>query len=133
MAKDYYFERVCPHCGKHYDAAGLDMMYLDYCPDCDSPVIRPKVVKTFGLIAGRHNLPVDECIFDNVIEDMFDFDSMDKIVARKIHGLDGVNLYATGFTPALLSVVKYCHKYKISLAVYHYDKTSGEYILQEVL
>lgn len=43
-----------------------------------------------------------------------------------------INLYVTGFSPALVAVINMCKCNNISLNTYHYNKDTGDYFLYPV-
>ena len=88
-------------------------------------------VLTAGLIRGRHNLPVDKYIFDEVT-DIFDFSSMSKQVHDAIKDYSDVQLYVTGLTPALIEVVNYCIIKNVNLTLFHYDMKTDKFVPQIV-
>lgn len=86
-----------------------------------------------GLIKGRHSLPVENYIFDKDIEDPTNLDKMYKVVEEKLKNVDPketLEVYVTGLTVALTTVIKYCFNNDINLTLYHYDTKSGEYFPQ---
>ena len=88
-------------------------------------------VLVIGLIKGRHEMPVDNFIFDK-IDDVFDFSKMSKQVHEALKDYYDVNLYTTGLTSALVEVINYCIIKNISLTLFHYNSETGEYIPQIV-
>ena len=86
-----------------------------------------------GLCAGRHEIPVQDFIFDE-IPDVTDFDAMAKAADAAIpRDADELEVYVTGLTPAMLAVVNVCQGGKINLTALNYDEVSGQYIKQTVL
>lgn len=104
-----------------------------------------------GLIAGRHEMPVDEYIF-NAIENPMAFTTMDKIVVdwfkdnldigvtngRAINSASYTDdevwqsqsrlvLYVTGLTAATATVIKQAAFNGVPLTLMHYDSKSGGY------
>lgn len=78
-----------------------------------------------GLVYGRHDMPVDEFIFNTAIPDdkFADFDWFYKrieqwwVMAGKP---SGIRLYTTGIAQAITTMVVFCHDHKISLLhMYH--------------
>ena len=92
-----------------------------------------------GLIRGRHSLPdeVSLFVFDEDIPQsrICDDSYFDRICTRFLDRYlpDSVAVYVTGFTPALLSLVKICKKRGIGLDAYHYDREKKTFWRQEVL
>ena len=89
----------------------------------------------YVLVAGRHshkaidNLPA---IFDEVT-DIFDFDLHKKIIHTKLKNCKHINLYVTGLTQLLISVINYCRLFNIEVTLYHYDVDSNRYRTQSVI
>ena len=87
-----------------------------------------------GLIKGRHNLPVEKFIFEE-IEDPTALEEMYKVVEKKLKNIDSketLEVYVTGLTVALTTVIKYCSYNDINLTLYHYNIKSGEYFPQVI-
>jgi len=87
----------------------------------------------FNLIMGRHEMPVEENIFDKDIEDVTDVKRMYDIVAEKLKNVKELEVYVTGLTVALGAVISYCIDNLIPLTLYHYDKESNSYYPQVIL
>jgi hypothetical protein len=89
-------------------------------------------LKTYGLVKGRHELPVSDYIFESEIKEI-NFQKLRTQVNSKLKDFkthEIVGIYVTGFTPALTTVISYCHDFGINLILYHHDKTSNGYIQQ---
>lgn len=88
-----------------------------------------------GLCAGRHDLPVTEYIFAEILDPM-DFAGMQKtayeFVTSNCIGKELV-VYATGLTAALCAVISMCEAHYVPLTVMHYDRDEGNYKPQRVL
>ena len=107
-----------------------------------------------GLIKGRHEMPVNNYIFDE-INDVLDFDNMNKQIINFINNnIDvyaaygcGINqigyedvevltsdtkliVYVTGLTSVTAELIKVCALKGISLTLMHYDRESGDYLPQ---
>ena len=114
-----------------------------------------KTVKA-GLIAGRHEMPVDLYVFDH-IEDPMDFNELNvaayafvlehcnpkiefgrainQIAYGDIEILRGeaeLHLYVTGLSCALAAVIRACAKHGVFLTLYHWDSSSQEYMPQRM-
>ena len=112
-------------------------------------------VITVGLIRGRHDLPVEEYIFDG-IEDVHDYRGIHKGICDFIDTHIGVSVktgtgvtqasyedvrvfrgdrelvvYVTGLTAVTAELVAVCIANGISLTLMHYDTESGNYIPQK--
>ena len=86
-----------------------------------------------GLCEGRHQMPVEEYIFPQVVENPFDFHGLEKIVHEKLKDVKELDLYVSGLTPVLVTVINYCVYNAISLTLYHYDINSGKYVPQKLI
>ena len=92
-----------------------------------------------GLIKGRHVLPdnISLYVFDSDIPQHYICDSayMDDICENFLcrHKCDAIEVYVTGFTPALLSLIKLCLSRGIKLSAWNYDRESRSYWKQEVI
>ena len=109
-----------------------------------------------GLIKGRHEMPVDNYIFDE-INDVLDFDSMNKQIINFINnninvytaygcginqiGYEDVEIltsdtnlivYVTGLTSVTAELIKVCALKGISLTLMHYNKESSDYLPQVI-
>lgn len=114
----------------------------------------PKIVA--GLIKGRHELPVEEYIFEK-IDDPSDIDAIEKVATdwvEKNCSIDivlgkGINqvsdyypdtlihkgkvklvIYVTGLTVALTAVLKACALNGVRTVLMHYNSSTGEYVEQ---
>ncbi len=110
-----------------------------------------------GLFKSRHDMPVNEYIFENGFEDVMDFTGMRKIITEwfsknvtvDLHygvplnyggygdvetykGNRKVFLYVTGLTSATAEVIRFCAFNGISLSLMHFDRDSGEYEEQPI-
>ena len=109
-----------------------------------------------GLVRGRHELPTDTYIFDE-IEDVFDFDGMYETAVVFIQQNIGVTkkagrainsasytddevyrgdrelvVYVTGLTAALAAVIAACAAWGVQLTLMHYDRETGDYRPQPI-
>lgn len=91
---------------------------------------------SMALCEGRHEIPqaVDGSIFGNTI-DPLDPNSLQAEAKSKLRELDikSLDLYVTGLTVALISVLNACRELEIEVTLYHYDRESGNYYPQQVL
>lgn len=89
-----------------------------------------------ALCEGRHEIPqaVDGSIFGNTI-DPLDPNGLQAEAKSKLRELDikSLDLYVTGLTVALISVLNACRELEIEVTLYHYDRESGNYYPQQVL
>lgn len=107
---------------------------------------------TVGMISGRHELPVEQYIFNEAIDGL-DFSRISRTIREflrencNIHIADfgccvnqaadcdtphykgGVELvvYVTGFTPVTAALVYECAIYGINLTLMHYDREENDY------
>lgn len=91
-----------------------------------------------GMIAGRHDLPVDNYIFEE-IENVFSFKTIRSKVVQFIQenfkyedSFKNLIVYVTGLTPVTVEIVSVCVRSHIALTLMHYDKYSGKYIPQYI-
>ena len=109
-----------------------------------------------GLIKGRHEMPVDSYIFDE-INDVLDFDSMGKQIINFINnninvytvcgcginqiGYEDVEIltsdtklivYVTGLTSVTAELIKVCALKGISLTLMHYNRDTNDYLPQVI-
>ena len=109
-----------------------------------------------GLVRGRHELPVDTYIFDE-IADVFDFDGMydkaaafisdevgvSRVAGRAINAASYTDdeiywgdsvliVYVTGLTAALAAVIAACAAYGVPLVLMHYDRDTDDYRPQTI-
>lgn len=90
-------------------------------------------VVEYGLIDGRHNLPVDKFIYTN-IDDVLDFAKLEEVAIKSItKGADILVIYVTGLTSATIAAINSAKwlGYK-SIILKHYDNVSGNYLSQWV-
>lgn len=120
----------------------------------------PENAVVVGLCAGRHDMPVSDFIFPQVV-DPTDFRGMSRTVdafldtrvgthiswgprrnAASMDDEDGVEficgdrplvVYVTGLTACVAAVIRSCVYNGVDLTLLHYDRTTGEYIPQVVL
>ena len=93
-----------------------------------------------GLIKGRHKLPdfVVDFVFDSDIpqEHICDAAYLDEICEAFLEDhADGDTLcvFVTGFTPAMLALVKACAKRRMHLGAMNFDRERKIYWYQEVI
>lgn len=98
--------------------------------DCEPVKVEADV---YGLISGRHAMPVEEYVFDE-IEDMFRFFDLEVNALSSIEKTsDLLVLYVTGLTVATVSVLNVAKKlgYK-EVVLKHYNRDNGLYECQWV-
>lgn len=109
-----------------------------------------------GLVAGRHEMPVSEYIFDE-IKDVLDFSAMRSTISKFIvervgvetsygsginqndytavncfHGKRDLVVYVTGLTAAVAELISMCALNGINLTLMHYDRESESYKAQTI-
>ena len=95
-------------------------------------------ILTIGTCSGRHEMPVNEFIFNNAVEDVTDVESINNTVKAVLDAKLGddkniIHLYVTGLTVLSMAVVKYCVDNQISLVLYHFDMATKSYYSQVVI
>lgn len=98
--------------------------------DCEPVKVEADV---YGLISGRHAMPVEEYVFDE-IEDMFRFFDLEVKALSSIEKTsDLLVLYVTGLTVATISIINVAKKlgYK-DVVLKHYNRDNGLYESQWV-
>nr|DAY36426.1 MAG TPA: hypothetical protein [Bacteriophage sp.] len=98
--------------------------------DCEPVKVDADV---YGLVSGRHAMPVEEYIFTE-IEDMFSFFDLEVKALSSIEKTsDLLVLYVTGLTVATVSVLNVAKKlgYK-EVVLKHYNRDNGLYESQWV-
>lgn len=98
--------------------------------DCEPVKVEADV---YGLISGRHAMPVEEYVFDE-IEDMFRFFDLEVKALSSIEKTsDLLVLYVIGLTVATISVINVAKKlgYK-DVVLKHYNRDNGLYESQWV-
>lgn len=98
--------------------------------DCEPVKVDADV---YGLVSGRHEMPVEEYIFTE-IEDMFKFFNLEVQAISFIKKTsDLLVLYVTGLTVATISVINVAKKlgYK-DVVLKHYNRDNGLYESQWV-
>lgn len=92
-----------------------------------------------GLIKGRHSVPaaVKKFVFESDIPQAHIADPffLEQICIDflNLHRPDTVSVYVTGFTPALLALIRVCNERGIGLNAYNYDREAKTFWKQEVL
>lgn len=93
----------------------------------------PVEVVEFGLVKGRHDIPVDTFIF-NSIDDVLDFGMLEHMAGESIpKDVDVLVIYVTGLTSATIAAINVAKMYGYkSIILKHYDNVSGNYLSQWV-
>lgn len=91
---------------------------------------------SMALCEGRYAIPQaeDGSIFGNTI-DPLDPQALQAEAESKLRELNikSLDLYVTGLTVALISVLNACRQLGIVVTLYHYDREEGNYYPQQVL
>lgn len=86
-----------------------------------------------ALCAGRHEIPeaVDGAIFDSVI-DPTNLQVLNNTCKERLKDCYKLDLYVTGLTVALVSVINFCVANHIGLRLWHYNRDTNDYYSQIV-
>lgn len=89
--------------------------------------------KAMELCKGRHEIQdaIDGAVFPNTL-DPLDVQAMDLMAEQSIGQIDELDLYVTGLSVALTSVINYCRRKSVKLTLYHYNRDTGDYYPQPV-
>ena len=87
---------------------------------------------TMGLCRGRHDIPgITSYIYPSQV-DPLDLAGQAATADAALAGVEVLDLYVTGLTVALVTVINHCRQAGISLTLYHFDRESGDYYPQSV-
>ena len=91
-------------------------------------------MKKLGLIRNRHEMPVDDFIFET-IDDVTDLDWLHQVSLDKLKCLssDKLGIYVTGLSTALVAALNACRYLGIDVELYHYNRDTDSYYAQQVL
>ena len=88
-----------------------------------------------ALCESRHEIPqaVNGSVFEETISNPTDFEALRSACEQSLNpafnaGVRIINLYTTGLSTALLTVVNYCRECGIKLITWHFDRVTGEYV-----
>ena len=88
--------------------------------------------KILGLCEGRHTIEkVEGYIFGKELN-IRDLGYMRMLAHEVLYETKELDLYVTGLTVALVTVINYCLYNHIALTLYHYDREYDNYYPQEV-
>jgi hypothetical protein len=89
--------------------------------------------KNMALCEGRHSVPgaTDGAIFPGVV-DPLDLSGQAAVVAAALEGVQELNLYVTGLTVALVTVINHCRQQGVRLTLWHFNRDTGDYFPQAV-
>lgn len=84
-----------------------------------------------ALCAGRHEIPqaVDGAIFPEIV-DPTDLLGMAEHCRLRLKCCIALDLYVTGLSVALVTVINYCLEYKVKLRLWHFNAKTGVYYAQ---
>ncbi|MBO4675762.1 MAG: hypothetical protein J5601_06755 [Elusimicrobiaceae bacterium] len=98
------------------------------------------MIITCGLIKGRHHLPgdVEDFVFlsdipQKHIRNAFYLDRICADFLDRHPDVDKICVYVTGFTPAMLALVKACVERGLHLVAMNYDRETKKFWSQEVM
>lgn len=110
-----------------YECGGMGVGYCEYAVLCNSEI-------HVALCDSRHEIPmaVNGSVFPEVISNPMGFNALYGMCAEALdaavnNGVNRINVYVTGLTPALLTLINYCHDNGVTLITWHYDKVNGDY------
>jgi hypothetical protein len=87
-----------------------------------------------GLVKGRHEITdCTEYFFDEVPTDkIFDFNWQKNVIFQKVEnfGKNKIQVYATGLTCVLVSVIDVLCQYNYDFSIMHYNRDTNDYIEQ---
>jgi hypothetical protein len=87
---------------------------------------------TLGLCKGRHEIPqVTEYIFPTIV-DPTNLEDMMNRTHEALNDCLHLDLYVTGLSVALATVISYCIINYIPLTLYHYNTTTNSYYQQVI-
>lgn len=90
-----------------------------------------------ALCKGRHKIPmaIHGAIFDYEITNIVDTDKLEHeaYIKLKSSGCNGLDLYVTGLTVALIATINACKRLNLPVTLWHFDRETGSYFNQEVL
>ena len=97
-------------------------------------------IRKVGLVKGRHEMPATEFVYDEItLDENFSDTILDGLPAqsrywmnRNLPGTDKLELYITGFAPALTAFLIEWNKAQpdCELILMHYNAQNGEYVKQ---
>lgn len=92
------------------------------------------IIKNMALCEGRHPIPgaIDGSIYPGVV-DPIDLPGQAAVAAAALEGVQELNLYITGLTVALVTVINHCHQQGIRLTLWHFNRDTGDYFPQAVI
>lgn len=91
--------------------------------------------KFLNLCQARHTTPVTDSFFNYEIEDVTNISALQDFANKRLESLrvQTLNIYVTGLTVALVTVINACHSQGVKLTLWHYDRDSNDYYKQDVL
>lgn len=93
------------------------------------------MTRKIGLCASRHEMPVQDFVFDEIPADrVTDPEWLEETAAGYLRrlGAQEIELYVTGLTVALIAVLNAARELGVRVSLYHFDRDTGKYFRQEV-
>lgn len=112
LSKSKYFSRI---------SSNIDGYIFDYVDD----ITEVKTMQTIAMLSIERNLERNHMLPERKWYSIF------QAKEDRYKGIH-INLYNTGFTSMLLSVLNVCYAYGISVTCYHWDRKNQEFFPQEV-
>ena len=94
------------------------------------------------LCRGRHEVPLakDGALFPYKVEDIEAVSSLEEmaskhiayLISKKGKKIRKVNIFVTGFTPALIAGMNACRNMGLAVKLWHFNFKTGQYFPQEV-
>lgn len=91
------------------------------------------VSQCFELCRGRHDVPPEESLFEQISSDrMFDYEWMENVAEQGLAAYQGedITVYITGLPSLYISVLNAAERMGISVTCMHYDNDTDEYFPQ---
>lgn len=122
-------------------------------------VMRKRSIE-LGLVKGRHEMPVQEYIFESDIKNPMDFDVIEGDIHNTLISKFGLTfresvtnfpnqadytdipcmvgnqelvIYVTGLTPVTVALINWCRQHGQELTLMHFNKATGSYVSQRVV
>lgn len=97
----------------------------------DKKIKKMKKMK-LGLCEGRHPIEgIEGYVFTSTLNPT-DISYMSQVCHERLEFCNGLDLYVTGLTVALVTVINYCCQNYIPLTLWHFDRDTGDYYPQKV-
>jgi len=90
---------------------------------------------TLGTIKGRHEMPVDKFVFDEVA-DVTDVAAIrkhvDTVLSKLVGAGDSLVVYVTGLTLVTVEITRWASLKRVGLTFKHYDAKKHDYFDEKV-